>query len=78
MYTDTDLLIYYTITNNFYEDSLNKSCLLECMDTSNLPKDHACCTSACKKILGLLSDKTAGRIIREYCPSSKSLRVENW
>jgi len=66
MYTDTDSFIYYIITDNFYNDLLNKQGLLECMDTSNLPHEHPCYTSSRKKIPGLFSDETDGHTMTEF------------
>ena len=37
------------------------------MDTSSLPHDHPCYTSARKKVPGLFSDETDGRLISEFC-----------
>lgn len=66
MYTDTDSLVYNIITDDFYNDLLNKPGLIECMDTSNLPHKHPCYTNARKKIPGLFSDETDGRIMTEF------------
>ncbi|KAF0699332.1 Uncharacterized protein FWK35_00034812, partial [Aphis craccivora] len=37
------------------------------MDTANLPRDHPCYIAERKKIPGLFSDETDGRIMREFC-----------
>ncbi|XP_025196300.1 uncharacterized protein LOC112595357 [Melanaphis sacchari] len=67
MYTDTDSLVYYIQTNDFYEDLKNNDNLFERMDTSNLPEDHPCFISERKKIPGLFSDETDGLIMTEFC-----------
>ncbi|XP_050055137.1 uncharacterized protein LOC126549591 [Aphis gossypii] len=36
------------------------------MDTANLPRDHPCYIAERKKIPGLFSDETDGRIMREF------------
>lgn len=66
MYTDTDSFVYHIMTNNFYDDMHNKPGLLERMDTSNLPHEHPCYTPSRKKIPGLFSDETNGRIMTEF------------
>ncbi|KAL4132045.1 hypothetical protein QTP88_009266 [Uroleucon formosanum] len=53
MYTDTDLA--------------NNANLLDRMDTSNLPRDHPCYIAERKKIPGLFSDETDGRVMSEFC-----------
>ncbi|KAE9523037.1 hypothetical protein AGLY_016668 [Aphis glycines] len=67
MYTDTDSLVYYIQTDDFYNDLLNNPNLLNRMDIANLPRDHPCYIAERKKILGLFSDETDGRIMREFC-----------
>ncbi|XP_050065288.1 uncharacterized protein LOC126554240 [Aphis gossypii] len=67
MYTDTDSLVYYIQTDDFYNDLLNNPNLLNRMDTANLPRDHPCYIAERKKIPGLFSDETDGRIMREFC-----------
>jgi len=37
------------------------------MDTSNIPGNHPCYIAERKKIPGLFSDETDGRIMREFC-----------
>jgi len=37
------------------------------MDTSNLPRDHPCYIAERKKIPGLFSDETDGRVMTEFC-----------
>ncbi|XP_015377595.1 PREDICTED: uncharacterized protein LOC107171850 [Diuraphis noxia] len=66
MYTDTDSLVYYIQTDDFYNDLVNNSNLLDRMDTSNLPQDHPCYIAERKKIPGLFSDETDGHIMREF------------
>ncbi|XP_022168643.1 uncharacterized protein LOC111032574 [Myzus persicae] len=67
MYTDTDSLVYFIHTDNFYEDLKNNNNLLERMDTSNLPEDHPCYNAERHKIPGLFSDETDGLIMTEFC-----------
>ncbi|XP_050066400.1 uncharacterized protein LOC126555531 [Aphis gossypii] len=52
MYTDTDSLVYYIQTDDFYNDLLNNPNLLNRMDTANLPRDHPCYIAERKKIPG--------------------------
>ncbi|VVC39016.1 DNA polymerase, palm domain [Cinara cedri] len=67
MYIDTDSLVYYITTKDFYADLLSKPRLLECTDTANLPRDHSCYVAERKKIPGLFSDKSNGQTITEFC-----------
>ncbi|KAE9540697.1 hypothetical protein AGLY_003942 [Aphis glycines] len=67
MYTDTDSLVYYIQTDDFYKDLKNNNNLLNRMDTSNLPEDHPCYIAERKKIPGLFSDETDGLIMTEFC-----------
>jgi hypothetical protein len=66
MYIDTDSLIYHIITDNFYDDLLNKLGLLESMDTYNLLHEHPCYTSSRKEITSFFSDKTDGHTMTEF------------
>jgi hypothetical protein len=61
-----DSLVYYIQTDDFYNDLVNNSNLLDRMDTENLPRDHPCYIAERKKIPGLFSDETGGRTIREF------------
>ncbi|KAF0721469.1 Uncharacterized protein FWK35_00026691 [Aphis craccivora] len=46
------------------------------MDTANLPRDHSCYIAERKKIPGLFSDETDGRIMREfYALNAKSYSI---
>ncbi|XP_025199347.1 uncharacterized protein LOC112597489 [Melanaphis sacchari] len=67
MYTDTDSLVYYIQTDDFYKDLENNSNLLDRMDTSDLPQDHPCYIAERKKIPGLFSDETKSEIMTEFC-----------
>ncbi|KAF0710010.1 Uncharacterized protein FWK35_00029959, partial [Aphis craccivora] len=60
-------LVYYIQTDDFYDDLVKNSELLDRMDTSNLPGNHPCYIAERKKIPGLFSDETDGRIMREFC-----------
>lgn len=67
MYTDTDSLVYHIKTDDFYNDLKNNCDLLDQMDTANLPRDHPCYIAERKKIPGLFSNKTDGRIMTVFC-----------
>ncbi|XP_022172343.1 uncharacterized protein LOC111035131, partial [Myzus persicae] len=67
MYTDTDSLVYFIETDDFYEDMVNNPILLDRMDTSNLPENHPCYIAERKKIPGLFSDETNGDLMTEFC-----------
>ncbi|KAL4127492.1 hypothetical protein QTP88_011659 [Uroleucon formosanum] len=67
MYTDTDSLLYYIHTDDFYEDLAKNANLLNRMDTSNLPRDNPCYIAERKKIPGLFLDETDGRVMTEFC-----------
>ncbi|KAL4126069.1 hypothetical protein QTP88_010300 [Uroleucon formosanum] len=67
MYTDTDSLVYYIQTDDFYKDLENNSNLHDRMDTSDLPQDHPCYISERKKIPGLFSDETKGEVMTHFC-----------
>ena len=62
-----DSLVYFIETDDFYEDMVNNSILLDRMDTANLPESHPCYIAERKKIPGLFSDETNGDIITEFC-----------
>ncbi|XP_025190195.1 uncharacterized protein LOC112590836 [Melanaphis sacchari] len=66
LYTDTDSLLYHVTTEDFYDDLANKPNLLSRMDTSNLPTNHRCFSSARKRIPGLFKDETKGRTMYEF------------
>ncbi|KAL4142028.1 hypothetical protein QTP88_004560 [Uroleucon formosanum] len=67
MYTDTDSLIYYIETQDFYADLSANSNLLDRMDTANMPSDHPCYVATRKKEPGLFSDEVDANIITEFC-----------
>ncbi|XP_060868899.1 uncharacterized protein LOC132943807 isoform X2 [Metopolophium dirhodum] len=67
MYTDTDSLVYYIQTDDFYKDLENNSNLLDRMDTSDLPRDHPCYIAERKKIPGLFSDETNSEVMTDFC-----------
>ncbi|XP_050066055.1 uncharacterized protein LOC126555136 [Aphis gossypii] len=66
LYTDTDSLLYRVLTDDFYSDLEGNPNLMNRTDTSNLPPDHACYTSARKRIPGLFKDETGGRTMYEF------------
>jgi hypothetical protein len=59
--------VYHVLTDDFYDDLVNNSNLLDRMDTSNLSQDHPCYIAERKKILGLFSDETEGQVMTEFC-----------
>ncbi|KAL4103924.1 hypothetical protein QTP88_019241 [Uroleucon formosanum] len=67
MYTDTDSLIYYIKTDDFYTDLIKNPNLLDRMDTANLPRDHPCYIANRKKVPGFFSDETDGHTMTEFC-----------
>lgn len=54
------------VTNDFYEDLIGNPNLMRFMDTSNLPNDHKCYSTARKRIPGLFKNETNGRTVYEY------------
>lgn len=66
MYTDTDSLIYYIKTADFYADLTNKPNILNRMDTSNFPTSHSCFCNDRKKVPGTFTDETCGEVIEEF------------
>lgn len=58
--------MYYIKTDDFYKDLKNNANLLNCMDTSDLPRDHPCYVAERKKIPGLFSDEAKGEPITEF------------
>ncbi|XP_029342329.1 uncharacterized protein LOC107883442 [Acyrthosiphon pisum] len=74
MYTDTDSLIYYIETQDFYVDLAANSNLLDRMDTANLSSDHPCYVATRKKEPGFFSDEVDGDIITEFV----ALRAESY
>ncbi|KAE9523005.1 hypothetical protein AGLY_016636 [Aphis glycines] len=66
LYTDTDSLFYRVVTNDFYDDLIDNRNLMRFMDTSNLPNDHKCYSTARKRIPGLFKNETNGRTVYEY------------
>jgi len=63
----TDSLVYCIQTDDFYDDLVNNTHLLDRMDTANLPRDHPCYIAERKKVPGMFSDETDGRIMTEFC-----------
>ncbi|KAF0751118.1 Uncharacterized protein FWK35_00013909 [Aphis craccivora] len=66
MYADTDSLIYYIKTADFYADLTNKPNILNRMDTSNFPISHPCFCNDKKKVPGTFTDETCGEVIEEF------------
>ncbi|KAL4092502.1 hypothetical protein QTP88_027003 [Uroleucon formosanum] len=67
MYTDTDSLIYYILTRDFYSDLIENPILLDRLDTSDLPPIHPCYTTDRKKVPGFFSDEIKGHTMMEFC-----------
>jgi len=63
----TDSLVYFIQTNDFYDDLVMNTHLLDRMDTANLPRDHPCYIAERKKVPGLFSDETDRRIMTKFC-----------
>ena len=66
LYTDTDCLIYEIETEDFYQDIAND--VEEKFDTSDFLEDHPSNipTGKNKKVIGMIKDETAGKIIDEF------------
>ncbi|KAF0710215.1 Uncharacterized protein FWK35_00029103, partial [Aphis craccivora] len=67
IYTDTDSLVYHLKADDFYKDLLENSNLMDRMDSSDLPPNHPCYTTARKKIPGFFSDEVKGDTMTEFC-----------
>ena len=62
---DTDSLMYEIHTEDFFEDI--KDDVMEKFDTSDFPKDHPSgIQGKNKKVIGIMKDEAAGRIIEEF------------
>ncbi|KAL4122938.1 hypothetical protein QTP88_015179 [Uroleucon formosanum] len=74
MYTDTDSLVYYIQTDDFYVDLAANPSLLDRMDTANLPSDHPCYIADRKKSSGptLLMYMPGGPKDRDGCENIKA------
>ena len=64
LFTDTDSLCYEIQTNDFYKDIAED--VSKRFDTSNYPKGHPIQSDANKKVLGMMKDEAAGKIITEF------------
>ncbi|XP_050528058.1 uncharacterized protein LOC126898156 [Daktulosphaira vitifoliae] len=64
-YMDTDSLIYFIHTEDFYDDVLKKPGFLEKLDTSNLDPNHKCYRTERAKLPGTFTDEALGKIIAE-------------
>lgn len=53
-------------TDDFYADLRDNADMMRHTDTSNLPPDHECYTTARKRIPGLFKDETGGRTMYEF------------
>ena len=62
--TDTDSLMYYVRTKDFYEQLHDIS---EHLDTSDYPEDHQLYSTVNKKVVGKFKDETNGVPISEAC-----------
>jgi len=59
--------VYHLKADDFYKDLLENSNLMDRMDTSDLPPNHPCYTTARKKIPGFFSDEVKGDTMTEFC-----------
>ena len=65
LFTDTDSLMYEIETEDFFEDI--KMDVESKFDTSDFPEDHPSGIQRCnKKVIGMMKDEAAGRIIEEF------------
>ena len=71
LFTDTDSLCYEIRTNDFYEDIAED--LPKWFETSNYPEGHPI-GGVNKKVLGMMKDEAAGKIITEFV----GLRSKLW
>ena len=63
-YTDTDSLIPFIITEDFYEDIADD--VEKTFDTSGYKVDRPPPTGKNKKVIGLMKDELKGRIVTEF------------
>jgi alpha-galactosidase/6-phospho-beta-glucosidase family protein len=64
LFTDTDSLMYYIKTEDFYEDI--KKDVDEWFDNSEYPKEHKCYNENNKKVIGKFKDEAGSKIIEEF------------
>ena len=66
LFTDTDSLFYEIQTEDFYKDISGD--VKDRFDTSDYPENHpsGIPTGINKKVLGMMKDETAGKIIKEF------------
>ena len=66
LFTDTDSLMYEIETEDFYKDIAGD--VKDKFDTSDYPENHpsGIPTGENKKVLGMMKDETAGKIIKEF------------
>ena len=66
LFTDTDSLMYEIETEDFYEDIAGD--VKDKFDTSDYPENHpsGIPTGENKKVLGMMKDEAAGKIIKEF------------
>ena len=66
LFTDTDSLMYEIQTEDFYKDIAGD--VKDKFDTSDYPENHpsGIPTGENKKVLGMMKDETAGKIIKEF------------
>jgi hypothetical protein len=63
LFTDTDSLCYYLITDDVYRDMLEYRRLL---DTSNYPRDHPLYSVENMKVIGKMKDECSGKPPLEF------------
>ena len=66
LFTDTDSLMYEIETEDFYKDIVGD--VKDRFDTSDYPENHpsGIPTGINKKVLGMMKDEAAGKIIKEF------------
>ena len=66
LFTDTDSLMYEIETEDFYKDISGD--VKDRFDTSDYPENHpsGIPTGENKKVLGMMKDEAAGKIIKEF------------
>ena len=64
LFTDTDSLCYEIQTKDFYEDIAKD--VPKLFDTSSYPEGHPIQSNENKKVLGMMKDEAAGKIIIEF------------
>lgn len=61
-----DSLMYYIETDDLYQDRFDQPHLINLVNTSNLPSNHACFTLDCWKISTYLTGETNGSMMLKF------------